>query len=224
MSTIHPSYEAEQAAQTAAIQSQTQQQSQVQGIPRRKPIAAITIHEKPGRSRNPTSANPVAQLWHRYSRRTRIIAIAIIIAVLVLIIGLAVGLSTHSKSQNLPLPSANGGPYEGDLTYYDPGLGACGVTSANGDKIVAVSHLIFDAVQTGSNPNTNPLCGKQVRVKRLGGDVTVDLTVVDRCTGCQPDDLDMTEDTFSLLADVALGRVKGEWSWLDSVPGGASGT
>lgn len=207
MSTIHPSYEAEQAAQTAAIQSQTQQQSQVQGIPRRKPIAAITIHEKPGRSRNPTSANPVAQLWHRYSRRTRIIAIAIIIAVLVLIIGLAVGLSTHSKSQN-----------------YDPGLGACGVTSANGDKIVAVSHLIFDAVQTGSNPNTNPLCGKQVRVKRLGGDVTVDLTVVDRCTGCQPDDLDMTEDTFSLLADVALGRVKGEWSWLDSVPGGASGT
>lgn len=207
MGTVQPSSGAAQAAQLAASQSQPYQQDR----PHRKPVPAPT-HEKP---RRPTSANSMVLLWHRYSHRTHIIAIAAIVALLILVIGLAAGLSTHSKSQNLPLPSANGGPYEGDLTYYDPGLGACGVTSANGDKIVAVSHIIFDAVQTGSNPNTNPLCGKKVRVKRVGGDVTVDLTVVDRCTGCQPDDLDMTEDTFSTLADVALGRVTGEWSWLD---------
>lgn len=212
MSTIHPTPGAAQAAQIAASQqSQPRQYDQSRSTPRRKPVPAST-YEKP---RQATSGSTLARLWHRYSRRTRIIAIAIIIAVLILIIGLAAGLSTHGKSQNLPLPSANGGPYEGDLTYYDPGLGACGVTSANGDKIVAVSHIIFDKVQTGSNPNTNSLCGKKVRVKRLGGDVTVDLVVVDRCTGCQPDDLDMTEDTFSGLADVGLGRVKGEWSWLD---------
>lgn len=212
MSTIQPSSGAAQAAQIAASHSQSQQQEQLQSTLRRKPVPAKTAREKP---RHATSIDPITRLWQRYSRRTRIIAIAVIIAVLILIIGLAAGLSTHRKPQNLPLPSANGGPYEGDLTYYDPGLGACGVTSANGDKIVAVSHIIFDAVQTGSNPNNNPLCGKSVRVKRVGGDVTVDLTVVDRCTGCQPDDLDMTEDTFSTLADVTLGRVKGEWSWLN---------
>jgi hypothetical protein len=211
MSTIQPSPGAAQAAQIAASQSQPQQQDQSRSIPRRKPVPAST-YEKP---RQATSGNALARLWHRYSRRTRTIAIAVILAILILIIGLAAGLSSHSKSQNLPLPSANGGPYEGDLTYYDPGLGACGVTSSNGQKIVAVSHIIFDKVQTGSNPNTNPLCGKSVRVKRLGGDVTVDLVVVDRCTGCQPDDLDMTEDIFATLADVGLGRVKGEWSWLN---------
>jgi hypothetical protein len=217
-----PASEAEQAAQTAAIHSQARQQSR--GIPTRKPVPAKISYEKQVGRHHVASTNPVAQFWHRYSRRTRIIAIAVIVAVLILIIGLAAGLSIRHKSQNLPLPSANGGPYEGDLTYYDPGLGACGVTSANGDKIVAVSHLIFDAVQIGTNPNTNPLCGKQVRVKRLGGDVTVDLTVVDRCTGCRAQDLDMTEDTFAELANVALGRVTGEWSWLESVPGGASGS
>ena len=221
MSNFQSSPEAAQAAQIAAMQSQITQE-QLTSIPRRKPVPAITTYEKPVTSRHATFFDPVVRLWHKYSRKTRIIAIAVIIAVLILVIGLAAGLTTHSKAQNLPLPSANGGPYQGDLTYYDPGLGACGVTSANGDKIVAVSHIIFDAVQTGSNPNANPLCGKKVRVKRLGGDTTVDLTVVDRCTGCQPDDLDMTEDTFSTLAAVALGRVKGEWSWLDSVPGGAS--
>ena len=187
-------------------------------------MPVTTTYEKPARSRHATATNSVARFWYRYSRQTRVIAIVVVIAILVLIIGLAAGLSTRNKSQNLPLPLANGGPYEGDLTYYDPGLGACGVTSANGDKIVAVSHIIFDAVQTGSNPNSNPLCGKQVRVKRLGGDVTVDLTVVDRCVGCKATDLDMTEDTFSELADVALGRVTGQWSWLDSVPGGATGS
>ena len=196
-----------QATQKGAFQSRAQQ-------------PPPTTHQEPQSFRQATPTNPVVRLWDQHSRRTRLIVIASIIVVVAFIIGLAAGLSSRNSSQNLPLPSAHGGPYEGDLTYYDPGLGACGVTSANGDKIVAVSHFLFDAVQTGSDPNTNPLCGKKVRVKRLGGDVTVDLTVVDRCVGCETQDLDMTEETFSDLADVALGRVTGEWSWLESVPGG----
>jgi len=73
----------------------------------------------------------------------------------------------------------------------------------------------------GSNPNLNPLCGKMIRVRRDGK--SVDLKVVDRCVGCAARDLDVTEDTFAKLADVALGRVTMEWSWLESVPGAASG-
>ena len=160
--------------------------------------------------------------WRNLSRRTLIIIIvAATLALLALIIGLAVGLTRRSSTQNLPLPSANGGPYTGDLTYYAPGLGACGITSQNGDSIVAVSHIIFDAVSVSSNPNLDPLCGKMIRVRKDGK--SLDLKVVDRCVGCAARDLDITEDTFAKLADVALGRVKVEWSWLESVPGGASG-
>ena len=73
----------------------------------------------------------------------------------------------------------------------------------------------------GSDPNLNPLCGKMIRVRR--DERSVDLKVVDRCVGCAARDLDVTEDTFAELANVALGRVTMEWSWLESVPGAASG-
>jgi|SRR5271155_4441824 len=151
------------------------------------------------------------------SRRTIIIITCLAVVLLVLIIGLAAGLS-HRSASNLPLPSAHGGPYTGDLTYYATGLGACGITSADGDPIVAVSHIIFDAVQTGTDPNLNPLCGKMLRVQREVGGRSLDLKVVDRCTGCKARDLDVTEDTFAELANVDLGRVQVHWSWLEDVP------
>ena len=134
-----------------------------------------------------------------HSRRTFLIAIALVFIVLLgLIIGLSVGLTHRSKyeyvpvatkqyanndrTHNLPLP--NGAQkYTGDLTYYEPGLGACGVTSTSADDIVSISHYTFDAVQSGSNPNSNQLCGKKIRATRTknGKNVSVDLTVVDRC-------------------------------------------
>jgi len=137
---------------------------------------------------------------------------------LALIIGLAVGLSGGSKKpQNLPLPTG-AQVYTGDLTYYGPGLGACGITSTDNDPIVAVSHFLFDAQQKGSDPNQNPLCGRKIRARRhndaTGEDVSVDLTVVDRCVGCQPTDLDVSPAMFNKMADPALGRVKVSWAWL----------
>ncbi|OLE51933.1 MAG: hypothetical protein AUG51_20540 [Acidobacteria bacterium 13_1_20CM_3_53_8] len=163
-----------------------------------------------------------ARPWRNLSRRTLIILAVGTLALLALIIGLAAGLTHRSHTQNLPLPSANGGPYTGDLTYYAPGLGACGVTSTNGDAIVAVSHIIFDAVSVGSDPNQNPLCGKMIRASN-NAKASVDLKVVDRCVGCASRDLDVTEDVFAKLADPNLGRVKVQWSWLQGVPGAASG-
>jgi hypothetical protein len=186
-------------------------------IPRRKPVPGPVDPQK----YSYISPSRKTRSWRNLSRRTLIILAVAAVALLALIIGLAAGLSHRSHTQSLPLPSANGGPYTGDLTYYGPGLGACGVTSANGDAIVSVSHIIFDAVSVGSNPNLNPLCGKMLRVRRNG--VSVDLKVVDRCVGCAARDLDVTEDTFAELAAVALGRVKVEWSWLEGVPGAAGG-
>jgi len=144
------------------------------------------------------------------------IAATLILALLALIIGLSVGLTRSNKAQNLPLPT-NTAQHTGDLTYYDPGLGACGIVSDPSDSVVSVSHLIFDAVQVGGNPNLNILCGKKIRATREGR--SMDLTVVDRCTGCQPNDLDTTTGVFDTLAEREQGRVEVVWAWLEVVPG-----
>ncbi|KAF1982747.1 hypothetical protein K402DRAFT_397274 [Aulographum hederae CBS 113979] len=157
-----------------------------------------------------------------FGRHRKTACFVVFIAFVALITGLAVGLTAYDrhkhKNDNLPLPT-NKDTQTGDLTYYDPGLGACGIASNSGENIVAVSHLVFDAAQTGSNPNANPLCGKKIRASRYfaqaHGQRSVDLTVVDRCVGCAATDIDVTISAFKKLAEEAEGRVNVQWAWLD---------
>ncbi|KAF2475889.1 uncharacterized protein BDR25DRAFT_278636 [Lindgomyces ingoldianus] len=159
---------------------------------------------------------PPHKKYFRRSRRTFLITIIVIFLLLLgLVIGLAVKLKKKSRTRNLPLP--NGAQtYTGDLTYYDPGLGACGIPSTANDPILAISHYTFDAVQKGTDPNQNPLCGRKIRAQRVndGKTVSIDLTVVDRCTGCEPTDIDVSPAMFKKLADPDLGRVPVTWAWL----------
>ena len=91
-----------------------------------------------------------------YRRRNVLIIIAIVVALIILVIGLAVGLTQKHRnsmflpltiasngSQSLPLPGDTGGIYSGDLTYYAPGLGSCGITSTDKDLICAISHKLY---------------------------------------------------------------------------------
>lgn len=187
----------------------------------RKPVASTTSTTYTPPTHNARHASLFSRLrtrWTLLRRRTRTILICSTLALLIFIIGLAAGLSRKSGHQNLPLPSAHGGPYTGDFTYYEPGLGACGVTSSSSDDIVSISHFVFDAAQSGSDPNQNPLCGKKLRAKRVkegSGERSVDLTVVDRCVGCKSTDIDVSLSVFKKLADEDLGRVTVTWSWLD---------
>lgn len=82
--------------------------------------------------------------------------------------------------------------------------------------ICAISHTLFDAVSTGSNPNENPLCGLKLRLRRNGK--SVDVRIVDRCVGCAATDLDVAEAVFEQLAKLDQGRVSVKWSWLESPP------
>jgi expansin (peptidoglycan-binding protein) len=82
--------------------------------------------------------------------------------------------------------------------------------------ICAVSHVLYDAASTGSNPNANPLCGLKIRLRRNGE--SVDVKIVDRCVGCAETDLDVTEAVFKKVADLDQGRVSVEWSWLETTP------
>ncbi|KAI5199592.1 hypothetical protein E4T39_06166 [Aureobasidium subglaciale] len=163
---------------------------------------------------------PRSRSYFGLRRRTfLIVVLCAFLALLALIIGLAVGLTKHSKGsgQNLPLPT-NSEQHEGDLTYYGTGLGSCGITSSDSDSIVAVSHYVFDAASTSSNPNQNPLCGLKIRASRYDEQVgerrSVDLTVVDRCVGCAATDIDVSPAAFDKLAARASGRVDVTWAWL----------
>ena len=138
---------------------------------------------------------PGHRKYFGFSRKiTCIVILLTFLTLLALILGLAIGLSKKSRyvcpnrvltrltsilfshHQNLPIGSQT---YTGDLTYYGPGLGACGITSSDTDHIVSISHFTFDALSKGSNPNANPLCGHKLRAVRNGN--SIDLTVVDRC-------------------------------------------
>ena len=78
--------------------------------------------------------------------------------------------------------------------------------------------LTIDSAQKTTNPNDNPFCNRKIRATRKKegqGNVTVDVTIVDRCTGCKPYDLDFSPGAFERMADQALGRVDVTWAFLN---------
>ncbi|KAF5098142.1 hypothetical protein D0Z03_001270 [Geotrichum reessii] len=115
-----------------------------------------------------------------------------------------------SSSSSSGSSSGGSGSNAGDGTYYDTGLGACGITSTDSDFIVAISHARFDAVNPG-NPNNNPLCGKKITAYRGGKSVQV--TVVDRCPGCDTNSLDFSPAAFQALGSFDEGRIPITWDF-----------
>lgn len=112
-------------------------------------------------------------------------------------------------------PASSGTSYTGDFTYYAVGMGACGKTSSESDKMVAISEDIFDAysAESGGNPNKNPVCGKMVKITAADGSQHT-AEVLDRCTGCAKADLDFPQTYFNTLTGNADGRAHGmKWEW-----------
>lgn len=122
----------------------------------------------------------------------------------------ATGTSTGSFPSE---SSGSGSEHSGKGTYYTPGLGSCGETNTDSDKIVAVSHELYDSMKTSGNSNDNPVCGKKIKASYKGK--SVEVTVVDRCEGCSPDDLDFSPSAFSEIADQSLGRIDITWEWVN---------
>lgn len=123
---------------------------------------------------------------------------------------------SHPTSSTIDASATTTGTsHTGDLTYFTPALGACGITSDSTSHIAAVSHILFDAASTSSNPNANPLCGRKIRVSY--GDNKMDLEVVDRCVGCAEFDVDTSETVFKyLIGGLDVGRTGVSWVWLAS--------
>ncbi|KAJ3848429.1 RlpA-like double-psi beta-barrel-protein domain-containing protein-containing protein [Lentinula lateritia] len=97
--------------------------------------------------------------------------------------------------------------YTGDVTYYTPGLGACGIVNTSAQLVAAIGHIAFDSYP-------NPICGKKVTASYGGHSVTVE--IVDRCVGCAGEyDLDLSSTAFSELAPLSVGRLTGvTWEYV----------
>ncbi|KAK4183652.1 RlpA-like double-psi beta-barrel-protein domain-containing protein-containing protein [Podospora australis] len=100
----------------------------------------------------------------------------------------------------------------GKITFYEPGLGSCGLTSSGSDLVAAIGKSLFDASTVNGNPNNNPLCGKKIRVT-VGGK-SVEVTAVDSCPACTENDLDLSPAAFNQLADPAEGKVAASWEFI----------
>lgn len=118
--------------------------------------------------------------------------------------------SVSSSAAATSSSSSDTGTYSGDGTYYDVSLGACGWTNSDTELVVALSYELYDSVGT-ANPNNNPYCGKYINVYRDGK--TVQVKVVDRCTGCSYYSLDMSPSAYDQLGTVEEGRIPITWSW-----------
>lgn len=95
--------------------------------------------------------------------------------------------------------------YTGEITYYDTGVGACGISSAGTEAVAAVSMLLYDQYVPGGNPNACTLCGKYITIQtKSQGPYKV--KIVDRCVGCKINDIDLSRTAFDFATDKADGR------------------
>jgi hypothetical protein len=123
---------------------------------------------------------------------------------------------TSASSGSSDSNPAAGKSYTGEMTYFTPGMGACGHESSESDSMVAISMALFDQYTPNGNPNKNPLCGQTVSITSPDGK-THEATIWDRCVGCAEADLDMPQSFFDVVTakdgKPADGRAYGmSWS------------
>ena len=90
--------------------------------------------------------------------------------------------------------------YKGDMTYFNPALGSCGAYSTDNDHIVAL------APSKMAKPGA---CFSQINIWNPATGQTHAATVVDKCMGCGPEDIDVSPALFKLVAPNGDGRVHG---------------
>ncbi|KAF9557958.1 hypothetical protein CPC08DRAFT_773826, partial [Agrocybe pediades] len=88
-------------------------------------------------------------------------------------------------------------------TYYNTGLGSCGVTNVDTDYVVALS-----TQENGSHAR----CNQKIMVHYGGKSVAA--TVVDLCPSCSPYSIDLSPAAFEGLASKDLGRIQVSWEYM----------
>ncbi|KAI7879170.1 hypothetical protein K492DRAFT_131708 [Lichtheimia hyalospora FSU 10163] len=104
----------------------------------------------------------------------------------------------------------NGEVSTGSATYYNPGVGSCGFTSAENEDIVAMNYI---QMENGPNPNNNPLCDQYVIIKGTLGESKA--RIVDTCPKCDYGCLDLSPKVFlDVCGDLGQGRCTIRWKFM----------
>jgi len=99
-------------------------------------------------------------------------------------------------------------------TWYQTGLGACGIVNKPSDYIVALNFPQF-----GHNLYLGPQCFRKIKIS-YGGKTAI-AQITDACEACPSNGgIDMSEDLFRHFADPAGGVIAVTWSYVDGDDGG----
>ncbi|KAF7368074.1 Barwin-like endoglucanase [Mycena sanguinolenta] len=95
--------------------------------------------------------------------------------------------------------------HQGRVTFYTPngGVGACGHPIKTSAHAVALASAQYDG---GAH------CGKKIKVQYNGKSVIAN--VVDLCSGCPSEGLDLTRGAFKKLAKPAVGVIEANWHFV----------
>lgn len=110
-------------------------------------------------------------------------------------LGSAITFDTRSTATNAAVAS-----YSGDMTYYNPGLGACGETNTDSDAVAAVSSAVY---------NSGGGCNKVATISYNGKSTTA--RVVDLCPSCATGSIDVSPTVFQALSPLSAGRIQVTW-------------
>ncbi|KAI0780555.1 Non-catalytic module family EXPN protein [Trametes elegans] len=92
--------------------------------------------------------------------------------------------------------------HTGRGTWFNVGLGACGKTNVDSDKIVAISSQIYG---NGNN------CEQYMRITNTANGKSAWGKVRDECPGCGASDIDMSPSLFQELGSLDTGVLKVSW-------------
>lgn len=110
-------------------------------------------------------------------------------------LGAAAAIDNRSPAADTALAN-----YSGDMTWFNPGLGACGQNNGDNDAVAAVSPAVYAS---------GGACGKTATIHYNGKSTTV--KVVDLCPSCATGSIDVSPSSFQKLAPLSAGRVQVTW-------------
>jgi len=94
--------------------------------------------------------------------------------------------------------------YSGQATWFEDGLGACGITNGPNDFIVALN-----TPQYGSGED----CFKMITITGDNG-ITQTAQITDECPGCAYGYLDMSQGLFQAFHDLGVGEFPITWDFV----------
>lgn len=116
--------------------------------------------------------------------------------------------SSSGSSDNNPSTACNNSIHSGEGTYY----GGIAGTSGGHCSLPVDANDMMHVAMNATDYNGSNSCGACVEITGPNGTITA--KVVDECPECAEGDIDMTEEAFSMVADVIDGRINISWEYV----------